>query len=69
VHAVDDRFALSNPALLSAPSKKSFCQLDRDEFRSAPPLNQSPFIPAKAGIQGRESGQELGPRFRGDERT
>jgi hypothetical protein len=26
--------------------------LKRDEFRFAPPLNQSPLVPAKAGIQG-----------------
>jgi hypothetical protein len=32
-------------------------------------MNQSPFIPAKARIQGGELGQELGPGFRGDERN
>jgi hypothetical protein len=38
--------------------------------RLTPPLNQSPFIPAKAGIQEAEnSAKELGPRFRGDERN
>src|SRR5262245_52307289 len=26
--------------------------LERDEFRFAPPLNQSPFVPAEAGTQG-----------------
>src|SRR5262249_53402072 len=26
--------------------------LERDEFRSAPPSNQSPFFPAEAGTQG-----------------
>src|SRR5690242_8183989 len=39
-----------------------------DEFGFAPPLNQSPFIPAKAGIQGPRTRPKLGPRFRGDER-
>jgi hypothetical protein len=43
-------------------------QLDRNEFRFVPPLSQAPFIPAKAGIQGRDLGRELGSRFRGDER-
>src|SRR5256885_13239991 len=33
---------------------------ERDEFRFARPLNRSPFIPAKAGIQGRELGQRTG---------
>ena len=43
--------------------------LERDEFRYAPPLNQSPFIPVKAGSGGpRKLNQKLGPRFRGDER-
>jgi hypothetical protein len=43
--------------------------LERDEFRFAPPLNQSPFVPAEAGTQEPEnSAKELGPRFRGDER-
>lgn len=31
-------------------------------------IPQSPVIPAKAGIQGQESKQELGPRLRGDDR-
>src|SRR5262245_47736953 len=35
-------------------------RLARDEFRVAPQLNQSPFIPAKAGIQGPELGQRTG---------
>src|SRR5215475_2119320 len=29
-----------------------FTLLERDESRFVPPLDQSPFIPAKAGIQG-----------------
>jgi peptidylprolyl isomerase len=34
--------------------------LDEYEFRFAPPLSQSPLIPPKAGIQGRELGQTTG---------
>ena len=31
--------------------------------------SHSPLVPAKAGIQIGTEGKELGPRFRGDERT
>src|SRR5262249_37184117 len=44
----------------------AYRRLGREEFRFAPPLNQSPFIPAKAGIQGPEPGQTTGsplPRY------
>src|SRR5262249_13989300 len=46
-------------------------QLERDEFRFAPPLNQSPFVPAEAGTQGGELGQRTGsplPRGRTESR-
>jgi hypothetical protein len=44
--------------------------LKQDEFRLAPPLNEPPLIPAKAGIQAAEnSAKEMGPRVRGDERN
>src|SRR5712672_873950 len=40
-----------------------YCALERDEFRFAPPLNQSPLVPAKPGTQGpsTHSFQRLGP--------
>jgi len=54
----------------------------RSRSRFAPPLNQSPFVPAEAGTQGPQTRsrasstryvleriQVLGPRFRGDERN
>src|SRR5689334_21536695 len=39
-------------------------------YLRAPPLNQSPFVPAEAGTQAlkRENTWPRGPRFRGDER-
>src|SRR5262245_10586609 len=43
--------------------------LERDEFGFAPPSIQSPFIPAKAGIQGPELSQRTGsplPRGRAE---
>jgi hypothetical protein len=45
-------------------------ELERDEFRFALLLIQSPFVPAEAGTQKPSTltSQSLGPRFRGDER-
>src|SRR5262245_19952352 len=64
---------LSGPPFVPAEPCEVHCRpspLERDEFGFAPPLNQSPIIPAKAGIQGpRTRAKELGPRFRGDERN
>src|SRR5215470_8981072 len=34
--------------------------LERDASTFAPPLNQSPFVPAEAGTQGQELGQSAG---------
>jgi hypothetical protein len=55
------RFEPNRPGR-SFPPKRD---LKHDEFRFAPPLNQSPFIPAKAGIQWPGTLPRLGPRFRG----
>ena len=66
-HALSD--ATDSPAVAQAPDL-SRDELEQDEFRFAPPLNQPPFVPAEVGTQGLEnSAKELGPRFRGDERN